>query len=516
MSRSNSLIVKNAQIVSSEGKLEAADTIYIEKGKIHSIGRWEEVETRIPEDLLVLDVKHAFVVPGLMDTHVHIAHTGQIIQSINLVETTSITDVLEAIRQAAEIKFPGEIIFCTQFDDYRMQEKRYPTLKELDRVSPNNPVLIVHRTGHSSVLNTKAFERSKLPLETPGVMKDESGQPTGLLVAQANGLWRDTLEREIIAQVGYEHLIRLVAQEAIRVGLTTIHALDDPDMIGVTQPILNELPVRVLFYPQTRQIEEARQLGLRRIGGCGCSGLDGDFGPMTAALLQPYAANPSSRGQLYFEDEELQAMVLEAHRLGMQVSMHAVGDRAVAQGLEAVEHAQKAYPNQNARHRIEHWEVFNEPLAQKAVELGVMVAIQPAFNHFWPHTGEYPALMGEERIELIDPVADLIQAGLVVAGGSDSPVTPLSPLLGMHSAVNHSNPKQRVSPKIALDMFTIQAAEIAFEEDIKGSIEVGKYGDLTVLGQNPLSVKSDQIKDIPILYTIVGGEVVFSNSNSTR
>lgn len=511
MSRTNSLIVKNAQIVSSEGEFGSVDAIYIERGNIHSIGRWEEVKSRVPEDVLVLDVKHACVVPGLIDTHVHIAHTGQIIQSVNLVEMKSISDVLEAVHQAAESKFPGEIIFCKQFDDYRMKEKRYPTLKELDRVSPNNPVLIVHRTGHSSVLNTKAFERSKLPLETPGVVKDESGQPSGLLIAQANELWRDALEREIIAQVGYDHLMRLVAQEAIRVGLTTIHALDDPDMIRVTQPILEELPVRVLFYPQTRQIEEARQLGMTRIGGCGRSGLDGDFGPMTAALLQPYAVDPANRGQLYFEDEELQAMVLEAHRLGMQVSMHAVGDRAVAQGLEAVEHAQKAYPNQNARHRIEHWEVYNEELARKAVELGVMVAIQPAFNHFWPHTGEYPALMGEERIELVDPIADLVHAGLVVAGGSDSPVTPLSPLLGMHSAVNHSNPKQRVTPKIALEMFTTHAASIAFEESTKGTIAVGKYGDLTVLAENPLLVEPSRIKDISVLYTIVGGEVVYRN-----
>ncbi|NIV31119.1 MAG: amidohydrolase family protein, partial [Anaerolineae bacterium] len=168
-----------------------------------------------------------------------------------------------------------------------------------------------------------------------------------------------------------------------------------------------------------------------------------------------------------------------------------------------------AYPRDDHRHRIEHCEVIREDQIQRAQRLGVALAIQPPFNHYWPHTEYYP-LLGEERAWKADPVRTLMRPGLLVAGGSDSTVTPLGPLIGVHAAVNHSNPAERVSVEEGLQLYTVNAARIAFQEADRGSLEVGKLGDLVVLADDLRTVAPEAIADIPVEMTVVGGEIVYS------
>jgi len=509
MPKSESLAIKNARIITLDEKRPYADSIAITDGHITAIGDWDTVHIQVKKGTNVLDAGNATVVPGLIDSHMHFEFTGQIGSSLNVMAARDVAEVLAMVEKAAGSLAAGQLIFGTQIDDSKLGENRYPTRAELDRAAPLNPVILIHRTGHSSVMNSRGLELVRIPPDTPGIEKDENGSPNGLLLAQANDIGQGNLNNEVKNLISFETIVQSTIREAIRAGITTLHALDDPEFIQKLIPILNDLPLHVVIYPQTRSVSEAISLGLPRIGGCGHSGLDGDIGSQkTAALLEPYTSDPSTSGTLYFEDEELKSMVLEAHRKGIQVSMHAVGDRAVAQGLMAVEYAQNHFPRGDTRHRIEHWEVFNAGLARKARRLGVMVGIQPPFNHFWPHNGDYPQHVGPQRYEMGDPVSDLISAGLEVAGGSDSPVTPLSPLLGIHSAVNHSNPRQRIAVSEALQMYTLQSARIAFEEKMKGTLEIGKLGDLTILEENPLEVNPAHIKDIRVLHTVVTGQVV--------
>jgi predicted amidohydrolase YtcJ len=247
-------------------------------------------------------------------------------------------------------------------------------------------------------------------------------------------------------------------------------------------------------------------LGLPRIGGCIL--LDGDVGPHTAALSEPYADDPACYGTLYYTQEEVNAFVLKAHKAGLQVAMHAVGDGAVEQALDAYSAALTAHPRHDHRHRIEHCEIIREEQIERARRLGVALAIQPPFNHYWPHTSYYSSL-GEERAWKADPVRSLMRPGLLVAGGSDSTVTPLGPLIGVHAAVGHSNPAERIGVREALELYTINAARLAFEESDKGSLETGKLGDIVVLSEDPSEVEPSQIKDIPIEMTIVGGQVAY-------
>jgi predicted amidohydrolase YtcJ len=187
----------------------------------------------------------------------------------------------------------------------------------------------------------------------------------------------------------------------------------------------------------------------------------------------------------------------------------------VEQALNAYEAALAAHPRDDHRHRIEHCEVIREDQIQRAQRLEVALAIQPPFNHFWPHP-EYVATLGEERAWTVDPVRRLMRPGLLVAGGSDSTVTPLGPMTGVHAAVNHSNPAERVSVQAGLELYTINAARIAFEEHDKGSLEVGKLGDFVVLEEDPFEVEPGLIKDIAIEMTLVGGEIVYQSAESLK
>jgi hypothetical protein len=254
------------------------------------------------------------------------------------------------------------------------------------------------------------------------------------------------------------------------------------------------------------EVDRVLALGLPRIGGCIL--LDGDVGPHTAALLEPYADDPNSCGSLYHTQEEVDAFVLRAHQAGLQIAMHAVGDAAVEQALNAYEAALTAYPREDHRHRIEHCEVIQEDQIRRAQRLGVALAIQPPFNHFWPHTTYYP-LLGEDRAWKADPVRSLVRPGLLLAGGSDSTVTPLGPLIGVHAAVNHSNPAERIGVQEALALYTINAARIGFTESDRGSLQVDKLGDFAVLAEDPFQVEPERIKDIPVDMTVLGGEVVY-------
>jgi len=349
------------------------------------------------------------------------------------------------------------------------------------------------------------------PKETPGVMRDVSGRPNGLLADRANNLAFDRFSEHFGADEKAAEMIDLAIEKAHAVGITTLHALEggsagNDEAVEEFLAAMPNLPLRFVLYYQIMDVDKVIELGLPRIGGCIL--LDGDVGPHTAALSEPYADDPDCYGTLYYSQEEIDAFVLKAHKAGLQVAMHAVGDAAVEQALNAYEKALAAHPRDDHRHRIEHCEVIREEQIQRAQRLGVALAIQPPFNHYWPHTEYYPTL-GEERAWKADPVRILMRPGLLVAGGSDSTVTPLGPLIGVHAAVNHSNPAERVSVQEGLELYTINAARIAFQEADRGSLEVGKLGDFVVLAEDPFGVDSNRIKDIAVEVTVIGGDVVY-------
>jgi predicted amidohydrolase YtcJ len=505
------LAIRNANIITMNPLLPRAGAMVVRERRIAAVGSWQEVAAHA-EGLPLLDLGGRTVLPGLIDTHAHFLWTALSLAALDVGEARDHATLQEIVRRALEGNPPGELIYGMGFTEYALDGERFsPIVEALDAIAPDNPVYLMGITGHTSAANSRALELLGLLDGTPGVMCDADGRPNGLLADKANNLADKKFWEAFGAAERAVEMVDRAVGKALSVGITTLHALEGDDT-GDDRAILElmaampALPLRIVLYFQTMDVGRVAALGLPRIGGCIL--LDGDIGPHTAALSEPYVDAPSCYGTLYHTQEEIDAFVLEAHQAGLQVAMHAVGDGAVEQALRAYEAALAAFPRDDHRHRIEHCEIIREDQIQRAQRLGIALAIQPPFNHYWPHT-EYYSTLGEERAWKADPVRTLMRPGLLVAGGSDSTVTPLGPLIGVHAAVNHSNPAEGVSVQEALELYTTNAARIAFEEQEKGSLQVGKLGDFVVLAEDPFAMDPGQIKDIPVDMTIIGGDVVY-------
>jgi predicted amidohydrolase YtcJ len=514
MPGSGDIALRNANILTMNPQLPPAESLAVREGRIVAIGTWEQVAPHA-EGAQVLDLTGKTVLPGFIDTHAHFFWTALSLTALDVSGANDHASLTEIIRQHAVDKPPGELIFGMGFSEYTLEtEQHSPIIQVLDSATPENPVFLMGVTGHISAANSRALRLLALPDDTPGIMRDAIGKPNGLLADKANTLAWDRFNVTFGAGTRAREIIAQAEEKALSVGITTLHALEGGTVsedLAITDLLaaIPSLRLRLVLYYQTMDVDTVVWLGLPRIGGCIL--LDGDFGPHTAALSEPYVDDPICYGTLYHTQEEINAFVLRAHKAGLQVAMHAVGDRAVEQALNAYDAALAAHPRADHRHRIEHCEIIREEQIERARRLGVSLAIQPPFNHYWPHT-DYYSTLGEERAWKADPVRSLMRPGLLIAGGSDSTVTPLGPLIGVHAAVGHSNPAERVGIKEALDLYTINGARIAFEEGDKGSLEIGKLGDIVVLAKDPFGVEPDQIKDIPIEMTIVGGQVVYSRA----
>jgi predicted amidohydrolase YtcJ len=511
MSGSGNLAVRNANIITMNPRQPRAEALAVCDGRIVAVGSWEKVAP-YAEGNPVLDLAKKTVLPGFIDTHAHFLWTALSLAALDVSGGKDDASLQAIIRQAAADAPPGELIFGMGFSEYALEmEQQTPIIQVLDGAAPENPAFLMGVTGHTSAANTRALKLLALPAGIPGVLCDARGQPSGLLADKANTLAWDRFSVSFGAGERAGEMISRAEEKALSVGITTLHALEGgttSEDVTIADLLVarRTLRLRLVLYYQTMDVDRVVRLGLPRIGGCIL--LDGDVGPRTAALSEPYADDPTCYGTLYYTQEEVDAFVLKAHKAGLQVAMHAVGDGAVEQALTAYEAALTAHPRDDHRHRIEHCEIIREEQIERARRLGVALAIQPPFNHYWPHTSYYSSL-GEERAWKADPVRSLMRPGLLVAGGSDSTVTPLGPLIGVHAAVGHSNPAERIGVREALELYTINAARLAFEESDKGSLETGKLGDIVVLSEDPSEVEPSQIKDIPIEMTIVGGQVAY-------
>lgn len=501
-------VFAGATLADGRGRIGGADGLLVRDGRIERIGAWRELRAELPPGAEVVDLAGATVVPGLGDAHVHLTATGFLETAVDGSVVHDLAGLLAAVARKAEATPPGSMVLGLRVDPERYTDARPPRKEELDAIAPHHPVYLRHVTGHASYANAAALRMLDIHPGLPGVLLDEAGSATGTLIGAVTQAATHQSYAAYSRQVGYESALRAAAERAIRQGCTCVHALDDLDAVRTLLAIDRELPVRTRAYPQTFDLDAVHALGLARIGGCHACALDGDVDMGTAALLQPYPNDPTAYGALYHNDASLQGFVRAAHHAGMQLAFHAVGDRAVEQALRAYEDAQASESRPRARHRIEHAQLMNEGQRARARAAGVVLSLQPAFNHVWPHD-TYREPLGPERAEEVDPLASAARAGVALAGGSDSTVTELRPMLGVHAAVNHSRPSQRLSVAEALDMFTRGVAHASHEEDRRGRLEPGMDADLTVLSGDPFAVDPEALAVLDAVMTVVGGEVAY-------
>ncbi len=501
-----------------------AQAIAIRKNRIIKIGTNREIKPLIKENTKVIDLKGKTVLPGFIDTHTHIAGFGKALTQINLRGIQSVKEMLKKLKKRIEKTREGEWIQGRGWDQDHLKEKRYPTRWDLDKSSPNNPVVFTRVCGHLCVVNSKALEKARITAETtppPGGKIDKdprTGEPTGILRENAMDLVHRVMpepsEHQLMEACG------LACLKAVEAGLTSIHwIISSPTEIRVIQKLReqNELPLRVYILIPVEFLDHLVGLGLStgfgddvvKIGGAKILA-DGSLGARTAALHESYSDDSSTRGMMLYSEEKLEELITKTHKAGLQLAVHAIGDQAIDMVLTALEKALDEMPREDHRHRIEHASVLNKELIRRMKRLGVIASVQPHFvvSDFW-----VVDRLGPKRARWAYPFKTLVQNGVRTVGGSDCPVEPISPLLGIWAAISRESfPEERITVDEAIRVYTINAAFSSFEDSVKGSIEVGKLADLVVLSADPRSVPPDEIKDIEVEMTFVGGRMVYGGS----
>jgi predicted amidohydrolase YtcJ len=508
------MILYNGKVITMENESSVFTAVAIKDKKILFVGSDEEIELYKNEITEVINLEGKTLLPGFIDSHVHFTQTGLSTLAVDLTTATSVKEILSAIKKEYEDNPDIQFIRGSGYDDEKVSEKRPPSIKELDEIVPDKAVFLVRIDSHSMTVNSIGLKKLNLPEDTNGIDKDEKGNPTGILRATANSMARSRV-LDLIDDDTRIVALNKAAVLAMKRGVTTVNALEggklfndkDVEVILKNKDIV---PIELVLFYQTTDVEKVISLGLNRIGGCII--LDGSFGSRTAALLQPYSDDNTKDGELYYSQEEINQFVEDAHKAGLQVTVHALGDRAVQQILTAYDLAMKKYPREDARHRIEHIELPSMDQIKVAKKLGVIFSVQPAFEYYWGGLdGMYGTRLGKERASRTNPYKTIIESGCLLIGGSDSDVTPIDPLLGVHGAVNHSNVNERIDVFSALKMFTINGAKAVFMEGHKGTIEAGKDADLVVLYENPIDTPINRIKDIKVDTTIKSGKIIFKS-----
>ena len=505
----------NGNVITMDGESRRAEALAVLNGKISGVGRDLEIRKQCGRGWKSIDLQGKTVLPGFIDSHVHFLATAFTAIGIDLAETRSIEEILSKVEERAKQTPPGDWIlgyFITHLSDRGM-----PTRFDLDRVSTAHPIRLTHLNGHLCSMNTKALEILHVPKEIEGVER-KSGELTGVIrdpaiqILPHPGL---SLNDEMRLEA-----LRLASLSALAKGVTTVHALDggprNPGAIAFLLKLRKDLPIKLVPYNQTMEIREPLELGLPRIGGCICA--DGAFESHTAALFEPYADEPDNYGTLTYTQQEMSDFIFGAHQEGLQVAIHCEGDRAIEQVLYAYQRALRLFPRKDHRHRIEHFEVPTESQIERVAGAGILAGMQPAFLPAFFFRGgveRYEAFLGRSRLRRIHPYWTMLSQGLLMAGGSDSPVTKIDPLSGIEAAANHPHSEERLPVLEAIKLFTINGARFAFEEDRKGSIESGKAADLVILSEDPCSVALEKIGKISVEMTLVDGKIAFKKENTS-
>lgn len=506
------ILLYNGDFIQVERPYDPAlDALVINDGIIAAIGRMEDVtkEYRCRE---TLDLEGRTVVPGFIDAHVHFIMTGLNKTGVPINGTTSKDELLLTLKQEASLREPGTLLFGSGYDESIFLERTLPTCKKLDAITSKHPVWLSRVDCHSCLLNSLGFEMIHLPENMEGIEYLEDGNKSGLLRGPANTYARSRILPSIPNERKREAL-ELASEAAIKKGITTIHALEGGELFPEQDILMlmeekERLPLDILIYYQTTDVKKVKRLGLPRIGGCIM--LDGSIGSSTAAISQPFEGDLENRGILYFGYDELLNFVEEAHREGLQIATHVIGDRAIEQMLKVYEEVLQKTTNQKMRHRLEHFELPVRGQMERAARLGLIISMQPAFDYYWGGEGRlYEQRLGVRQKEM-NPLKSVWERGIDMAGGSDSDVTPMDPILGIHAAVNHTNPSLALTVEEALSLFTYKNAFAAYEEERKGGILEGKLAHLVVLSENPLNVPQEDLKEIEVEMTLFHGNMVYS------
>ena len=530
----------NGNIYTVNDKQPFAQAIAVKGDRIIFVGANADAEQFRGDKTRIVDLAGKTVTPGFTDSHCHIFGIGEREMTLNLEGTNTREDFLAKVKERVVQTERNKWLTGRGWIETFWKPPQFPTRADLDKIAPDNPVFLTRADGHAAVANSAALKIAAVTRETANpfggeILKDpKTGEPIGMLLDNAMDLVAKNIpppseaEREQALLIGIKREIELGWCEIQNAG----SELSDQEIIRraydagkVKLRMVNaaygpgEAANELLKKGATLNAFDHRftQRTIKVI-------FDGALGSRGAALLAPYSDKPDSSGFLTQKPEELRPMFEEALRRGIQVETHAIGDRANRLILDLYEQAFKAVPSgerkiQEPRWRVEHAQILSEQDIPRFAKLGVIASMQP--SHAISDLFFAPSRLGMERLAGAYAWNSLIKSGAIICGGSDAPVERGEPMIEFYAAVARKSikgesgegwhPEQAVPREQALRMFTINAAYAAFEENDKGSIEVGKLADFTVLSADIMKIPAPEILKTRCEMTVVGGEVVYEN-----
>jgi hypothetical protein len=536
------LIVKNGHIITMDSERRIVATMAVRDGRILALGANDEDLARCASSRTqVLDLHGKTVLPGLIDIHTHAFQwTKNIVMGFidaGYPNMKSIRQVVDAVHERAAKTNPGDWVIGVNWDDDKLEEHRYINRHDLDPVSPETPVLLVHESGHFLVANSVALKLGGFGKDTPNspggvIERDPSGELTGIVKENAMFAFMKFFLNP--SPEVSEAAAKLASEKAAEVGLTTIHDIEPLDVLRGYQDALatGNLRIRVQFAPIISSVAEAEKLSAMAVHtGFGNEYLkfgavkmlaDGGMGARTIAIYPPgVTGEPDNIGVLNWKPEEmLQAQTIMA-KAGWQLETHAIGDRAIDETLDSYAAVMHKLGLKDPRFRIVHCGISTPAIQKRLKELHVLVDGNPPFI-YW--IGTWFLKYGPERVRWSYPAKSYIENGIIEGAGSDVFVTPISPWWGIWSAVVRREmqsgqvlaPEERITVEQALTLYTHNGAYVGFEEHEKGSLEPGKFADFIVVDRDVLSVPAEELKDVQVLRTYVGGNLVYDRSAASK
>lgn len=525
----NVMILHNVNGYSiQEGRLARFDAIAHQDGKVLATGNREDLFSMYP-DAVRRSGEGRTLLPGLIDAHVHVMGLGFQEMDLNVAGLGSLEETLDMVSSYAAEQEDLEWIRGRGWNQASWEEPDFPTAEDLERAVAGRPIWLVRVDSHAGWASRTAMELAGVTTETedpPGgrLIRDEQGEPTGIFIDAA----MDLIEAVIPERTPEERreALRLAGKKISSLGLTSVHdaGVDRRDWELFTQTAdERRLPFRIyaMFRGPEAEMEwlfeqgpvpgyADDRLALRSIK----ISTDGALGSRGAALLEEYRDEPGNRGLLFFSQEELNTMVCNGASAGFQMNIHAIGDAANRQVLDAFEELESREGKQGLRHRIEHAQVVSLEDIPRFLDLDVLASVQP--THATSDMNMAEDRVGPDRIRGAYAWRTFLEQGTPVAAGSDFPVEPVNPFYGLHAAVTRQArdgnppegwyPEQAMSREEAFRAFTLDAAYAAHQEEVLGSLEPGKWADFILIDRDYFEIPASDIHKIQVLETWVAGE----------
>lgn len=527
------LVLLSARIWTGDPKDPEAEALAVRGGRIVAVGSDKEIQAWRGPKTTVVDGKWRRVVPGFIDCHTHMSGGGFDLLAVDLQHTKDPAEFTRLVAAYAAKQPPGVWLTDGIWDHMQWNPPVLPTKALLDPATGDHPTCLSRQDGHMVVCNSLALRLAGVGAATPDppggvIVKDAKGEPTGVLKdAAMNLVWKARPPRtqaEVVAA------LRAAMKNAARFGVTSVQDLPGGDADVPAWRTLRdagELTLRVNYRPLLVDWEKAKALQgsmkndeWLRIGGVKAF-MDGSLGSGTAAMFEAFSDEPGNRGVFAAEAIPLSAMeerIAAADAAGLQIEVHAIGDRANAELLDVYQRVEKKNGARDRRFRIEHAQHLRASDIPRFAELGVIASMQP--YHAVDDGRWAERRLGHERAKTSYAWRSLLEARATVAFGSDWDVAPISPLLGIAAAVTRRTidgknpggwvPEQKITVEEALRAYTVSAAYAAFEEKDKGSLSPGRLADFVVLAADPFRVKPEELERIEVDATVVGGKTVYS------